>query len=254
MVTFIHIQTPYHAYRNRRLCDKLDNTASLLDLLLSLGADVAGADDDWDSGQTTLSEDLGVAVVEKVDDGSIAALVGEVLIALLSGDEGPKLVEVDDGLPETVLHLVDCVLELEVHDMIWTGETYSIAYQPFRSNQDGTCQCWSCGGADHRPYHDHRDASSMRLSMYVRCVSRRVSTNVLSDTSVTGGNVAAVLAGLCQSAQSLLALRLGNIIATVYAPGRHVDGAVVLVSWFNSVSPNRGCLGARKAKRASAGR
>lgn len=108
IVTFIRIQTPYHAHRIGRLCDELDNTTSLLDLLLSLGADVTGADDDGDRGQTALSEDLGVAVVEEVEDGSVAALLGEVLVALLSGDERPELVQVDDGLPESVLHLVDC--------------------------------------------------------------------------------------------------------------------------------------------------
>lgn len=101
-------QTPYHAHRIWRLCDELDNTTSLLDLLLSLSADIAGADDNGDGGKTALAEDLGVAVVEEVEDGSVAALLGEVLVALLSGDEGPELVKVDDGLPELVLELVDC--------------------------------------------------------------------------------------------------------------------------------------------------
>jgi hypothetical protein len=74
--------------------------------------------------------------------------------------------------------------------------TYSNAYQPFRSNRDGTCQCWSCGGADHRPYHDHRDACAVRLSIVVLARSQNGYTNVLSDTSVTGGDVTAVLAGV----------------------------------------------------------
>ena len=68
-----------------RLCDELNDTTSLLDLLLSLSGDVAGADDDGDSGETTLSEDLGVTVVEEVEDGGVAGLVGEVLGALLGG-------------------------------------------------------------------------------------------------------------------------------------------------------------------------
>jgi hypothetical protein len=106
------------------LCDELDNTTSLLDLLLSLGADVTGADDDGDSRETALAEELGVAVVQKVEDGSVSALVGEVLVTLLGGDERPELVEVysmldiggtyltrsrltDYGLPEKVLHLVE---------------------------------------------------------------------------------------------------------------------------------------------------
>jgi hypothetical protein len=89
-----------------RLCDELDNTTSLLDLLLGLGRDVAGADDDRDGGETALSEDLGVAEREEVEDGSLVGLLGEVGVALLSRNEGPELVEVDNGLPELLLGLV----------------------------------------------------------------------------------------------------------------------------------------------------
>ena len=91
-----------------RLCDELDNTAGLLDLLLGLSGEVAGTDDDGDLREAALAEDLGVAEVEEVEDGGLVALLGKVLLALLSGDEGPELVEVDDGLPEVVLLLVDC--------------------------------------------------------------------------------------------------------------------------------------------------
>lgn len=89
-----------------RLCDELDDTAGSNDLLLSLLGDVAGADDDGNLGEAALSEDLGVAEGEEVDDGSLVALLGEVLVALLSGDERPELVEVDNGLPELLLSLV----------------------------------------------------------------------------------------------------------------------------------------------------
>ena len=40
------------------LCDELNDTAGLLDLLLGLSRDIAGADDDGDFGKTTLAEDL----------------------------------------------------------------------------------------------------------------------------------------------------------------------------------------------------
>jgi hypothetical protein len=90
-----------------RLCDELDNTASLLDLLLGLSRDVAGADDDGDGGKAALAEDLGVPEIEDVEDGGLVALLGEVLIALVGGNERPELVEVDGGLPEAVLHLVE---------------------------------------------------------------------------------------------------------------------------------------------------
>ena len=93
--------------QTRRLCDELDNTAGLLDLLLGLSGEVAGTDDDGDLREAALAEDLGVAEVEEVEDGGLVALLGKVLLALLSGNEGPELVEVDDGLPEVVLLLVE---------------------------------------------------------------------------------------------------------------------------------------------------
>ena len=91
------------------LCDELDNTTGLLDLALSLGRDVAGADDDGDLGETALAEDLGVAEGQEVEDGGGVGvtLAGEVLLALLGRDEGPELLEVDDGSPELVLQLVE---------------------------------------------------------------------------------------------------------------------------------------------------
>jgi len=91
------------------LCDELDNTTGLLDLALSLGRDVAGADDDGDLGETALAEDLGVAEGQEVEDGGGVGvtLAGKVLLALLGGNEGPELLEVDDGSPELVLELVE---------------------------------------------------------------------------------------------------------------------------------------------------
>ena len=104
----ISFQTPYsHSYHSRHLCDELDNTTSLLDLLLGLGADVAGTNDDGNGRETALSKDLGVAEGEDVENGGLVGLLGEVLIALLGRDERPELVEVDDGLPELVMELVD---------------------------------------------------------------------------------------------------------------------------------------------------
>ena len=51
------------------LSNELDNTAGLLDLLFSFGADVARADDNRDRN-ATLAQQFRVAVVEEVDDGS----------------------------------------------------------------------------------------------------------------------------------------------------------------------------------------
>jgi len=90
-----------------RLCDKLDNTTSLLDLLLCESRDVTCAHDNGDVGQATLSEDLRVAEREEVEHGCFVGLLVQVLIAFLGRDERPQLVEVDNGLPELVLKLVE---------------------------------------------------------------------------------------------------------------------------------------------------
>jgi hypothetical protein len=75
-----------------RLCDELDNTAGLDDLALGVLGEVAGTDDDGALGEATLAEDLAVAEGEEVEDGGgLGGLVGQVLLALLSGDEGPEL-------------------------------------------------------------------------------------------------------------------------------------------------------------------
>lgn len=77
---------------NQRLCDQLNNTTGLLDLLLGVGAEVAGTDDDGDLGETALAEDLGVTEGQEVDDGSGVGLgAAQVGIALLGGDKGPEL-------------------------------------------------------------------------------------------------------------------------------------------------------------------
>jgi hypothetical protein len=77
-----------------RLCDELDDTTGLLDLALGVLGEVAGTDDDGDLRDATLAEDLAVAEGEEVEDGGgLGGLVGQVLLALLSGDEGPELWE-----------------------------------------------------------------------------------------------------------------------------------------------------------------
>ena len=76
----------------QRLCDQLNNTTSLLDLLLGVPADVPGADDEGDLGKAALAEDLGVAQREQVDNGGgVGLLAAQVGLTLLGGDEGPQL-------------------------------------------------------------------------------------------------------------------------------------------------------------------
>lgn len=147
------------------LSDELNNTAGLLDLALGVLADVAGADDDRDLRETTLSEDLAVAEREEVEDWSgVGGLVGEVLLALLDWDERPELVEVDDRLPELVLELVEV------------------------------------------SHTDLSEVTGMVLvqvgAVVVLTTSHTATTGMLSrlsDTTMTGRNVTAVLAGLGES-------------------------------------------------------
>jgi len=91
-----------------RLCDQLNNATGSDNLLLSELADPAGADDEGNVGKATLSEDLGVAEGEEVEDGDgVGLLAGDVGLTLLKGDEGPQLLDVDGRLPEVVLLLVE---------------------------------------------------------------------------------------------------------------------------------------------------
>lgn len=84
--------SPTKKTSNQRLCDQLNNTTSLLDLLLGVTAEVAGADDDGDLGETALAEDLGVTEGQEVDDGGGVGLGAvQVGITLLGGDERPEL-------------------------------------------------------------------------------------------------------------------------------------------------------------------
>jgi len=111
-ITFLFVEAfPFQQSSSQAtsLCDELDNTTGLLDLALSLSRDVTGADDDGDLGETTLAEDLGVTEGKEVEDGGGVGvtLAGKVLLALLGGNEGPELLEVDDGSPELVLELVE---------------------------------------------------------------------------------------------------------------------------------------------------
>lgn len=95
MISDIHdLPTPRRqsSILRNRLCDELNNTTGLGNLLLGELGEPAGADDDWDLWKTALAENLGVAEWEEVDDWEgVLVLVLEVLITLLSWDEGPQL-------------------------------------------------------------------------------------------------------------------------------------------------------------------
>jgi len=111
--------------RNReitsKLCYQLDLAAGFRDLAFGFFADITSLDDNWDFWYPASAEELGVAELEEVDDGSLAfGLLSEVFLAHLFGHKSPQLlhsqlrtreqfesatdlVEVDDGLPEVVL-------------------------------------------------------------------------------------------------------------------------------------------------------
>ena len=94
-ITFLFVEAfPFQQSSSQAtsLCDELDNTTGLLDLALGVLADVSGANDQWDLGDSALAEDFAVAEGEEVEDRcSVLGLAGEVLLALLEGNEGPKL-------------------------------------------------------------------------------------------------------------------------------------------------------------------
>lgn len=82
----------FNCLRDNRLCNQLNDTTGGDDLLLSELREPSGADDDRDVWETSLSEDLGVSEWEEIDNWEgVLVLVLEVLLALLSWDEGPKL-------------------------------------------------------------------------------------------------------------------------------------------------------------------
>lgn len=75
-----------------RLSDQLSDTTRLLDLLLSIPAEVSGANNDGDLGDAALAQDLGVAEGEEVDDGGgVSLLAAQVGFTLLGWDERPQL-------------------------------------------------------------------------------------------------------------------------------------------------------------------
>lgn len=84
------------------LSNELDNTTGLLDLALSLLADVAGLDDERNVGETTLSENLGVAEREEVEDNGLVGrgVLAQVLVTSLLGNKSPELsIEISTHCP-----------------------------------------------------------------------------------------------------------------------------------------------------------
>ena len=75
------------------LSNELNDTAGLLDLALGFLADVASLDDDGDFRETALSEDLGVAQRQEVEDNGLVggSLASDVLFTSLLRDERPEL-------------------------------------------------------------------------------------------------------------------------------------------------------------------
>lgn len=91
-----------------RLGDELNNATGIRDLLLGLLADVSCADDDGGLGQAALSEELGVSESIEVDErGGVGGRVLQGLLADVGGDQRPQLVDVDLGLPLVVPQQVE---------------------------------------------------------------------------------------------------------------------------------------------------
>jgi hypothetical protein len=163
-------------FYSKRLCHQLDNAAGLCDLLLRQLAHPPRAHDQRDLGDAALAEDLGVAEGEEVEDGDgVLLLAGEVGLAGLTGDEGPELpcvstllqldstlhrprvflidarvggwrarsylVQVDDGLPEVVLLLVEVphtnLSEVTRVVLLFTRQSSSSCLLPSRGSSSG---------------------------------------------------------------------------------------------------------------------
>ena len=84
-------------HRSHHLRNQLDDTADLLDLLLSQSRDPARLHNHGELGKTALTEDLAVARGESVNDGDFRRLGGHAA-AQVSGHKGPELVQVDNRL------------------------------------------------------------------------------------------------------------------------------------------------------------
>lgn len=80
----------HRSFQTGHLRNQLNNTAGLLDLSLSLLAEVSCSYNHWDLWEAALSEDLGVAKWEEVEDwGGVGLLVADVGITGFGGDERP---------------------------------------------------------------------------------------------------------------------------------------------------------------------
>lgn len=75
-----------------RLGNELNDATSIRDLLLRLGADVSGANNDGGLRQAALSEELGVSESVEVDERSgVGGRVLQGLLADIGGDQRPQL-------------------------------------------------------------------------------------------------------------------------------------------------------------------
>ncbi|CAL5396070.1 unnamed protein product [Camellia sinensis] len=93
-----------------------NSTTSLLDLLLSSLRDKLGLNNNrLRSRQKALAEDLKVAELRNIDDRSV---VGGSLVLDFVGDEGPELVDVDDGAMELVAEPVE-VPHADLAEVTW---------------------------------------------------------------------------------------------------------------------------------------
>ena len=86
-----------------RLCNQLHDTARLLDLALSIFAEVPSFDDDREFWKTAFAEDLAVAEREEVEDRcGVLRTACEMLLALFLGDERPELqTYISVAIPQT---------------------------------------------------------------------------------------------------------------------------------------------------------
>lgn len=101
------------------LGNKLHSTANCLDLLLGALTDKSGTDNNRNSGDAALTEDLAVAGSQSINHWSRSGRSSrKVLLAVLTRDETPELVQVKNWAPLTVLQEVE-VTVTDLTEVTW---------------------------------------------------------------------------------------------------------------------------------------
>lgn len=195
-----------------RLCDQLNHTTSLLNLLLSIPAEVTSAHNDRDLGELALAQDLGVAQWEEVDDGcGVGLLAAQVGVTLLRGDKGPQLYP-EYPISQTIFPNIDPNVPFSNRQYVAGCVRISL---PSQVPRIGSCDQTYLVEVDRGfpelllglaeiPHADLTEVTRVVLvqvgAMVVLTTGHTTTTGilaVLADTTITGGHMAAAERDSC---------------------------------------------------------